>query len=66
MNSSKPHPEDSCDDCGLKNVVWFAPSKIWNFVVRDKEDPMLCPTCFIKRAENHGYDSIWEISPQFK
>jgi hypothetical protein len=60
------HPEELCDDCGGPNVVWFAPSPIWNSVVRqpDKGDPMLCPRCFILRCERMGIRSVWKVIPE--
>src|SRR5213075_759344 len=64
------HPEKICEECGLENVCWFAPSKIWNRVCRPNgettSDPMLCPTCFIKRAEAAGFTGdAWEVAPEF-
>lgn len=61
------HPEEVCEECGLKNVTWFAPSDIWNAVARTAEgDPMLCPTCFIRRAEAAGYNGdSWKCAPEF-
>lgn len=61
------HPEDICEDCNGRNVVWFAPSELWNKVVRkpDIADPMLCPRCFILRAENIGIQYTWEVKPEF-
>lgn len=62
------HPEDICDDCGRANVVWFAPSPLWNIVARrpDGTDPMLCPTCFIHRANKAGQGhQAWKISQEF-
>lgn len=61
------HPEHSCENCNGTNVVWFAPSIIWNAVARheDGTDPMLCPICFIKLAESKGYNKqAWEIKPE--
>lgn len=52
---SAKHPEAICDDCGGANVVWHAPSELWNKVCRPHgeigADPMLCPTCFIARLQ---------------
>lgn len=62
------HPEDTCEDCGRDNVTWFAPSKLWNDVARreDGSDPMLCPICFIKRAEAAGQKiQAWQLAPEF-
>lgn len=53
IDELKPHPEDFCEECGLINVIWSAPNKLWNKIARrpDGTDPMLCPTCFIKLVE---------------
>jgi hypothetical protein len=67
---STPHPEATCEECGRENVTWFAPSKLWNKVCRANRgstaDPMLCPVCFIKRAEAAGYNGqTWKVAPEF-
>lgn len=58
------HPEDFCEECGRENVTWFGPSEIWNKVVRvpGERDQMLCPVCFIKRAEKAGYGPVWQVT----
>lgn len=61
------HPEAFCADCHLPNVVWFAPSALWNKIVRQdgQSDPILCPRCFILRAEAAGVNpTSWVISPE--
>lgn len=60
------HPEDFCHKCGRPNVVWFAPSSLWNLVVRTKGEPeMLCPTCFIRLAEEAGINGqAWKVEPE--
>lgn len=59
------HPEDGCEDCSGRNVVWFAPNEIWNKVCRpngeNAADPMLCPRCFILRAA--GIAAAWSVMP---
>ncbi len=57
------HPEARCERCGGPNCVWFAPSVLWNAVVResDQRDPMLCPLCFIAAAEAKGHRGPWEV-----
>ena len=62
------HPESTCEECGGANVTWFAPSPIWNEVVRNPlgRDLMLCPVCFNKRAAKAGYTRhAWSIHPEF-
>lgn len=51
------HPEARCQDCGRQNVIWHTPLELWDRVVREHhpdKDPMLCPVCFIVRAEKAG------------
>lgn len=61
------HPEATCEDCGLGNVGWFAPSDVWNAVCRPPDyaaDPMLCPMCFMRRAVAKGFShSGWLVVP---
>jgi hypothetical protein len=65
--SEEEHPEATCEECGRENVTWFAPNPLWNLVVRDKDkaDPMLCPLCFIRRAEKAGFNrDAWAVWPE--
>lgn len=63
------HPEDFCDDCGRRNIAWFVVNDAWNRVIRRgldaasrPPDPMLCPSCFVLRAEAQGEPvSVWEL-----
>jgi hypothetical protein len=58
------HPEDTCEQCGKQNVVWFAPNWLWNEVVRkpNNTDPMLCPSCFIILADQLGFSTgVWKV-----
>lgn len=73
MSSSAPHPEGAtppmiepdhpeafCERCGRENIVWWAPSEVWNAVTAAvdpvKERGVIwCPTCFAALAEQHGY-----------
>lgn len=70
ITTQQTHPEDVCYDCGGPNVVWFAPSQLWNLVVRQSirnqggADPMLCPRCFILRADAEGVNLVWCVSPE--
>jgi hypothetical protein len=48
-----------CDDCGRPSLVWFAPNDLWNRVqggpdATDDPGGMLCPYCFIMKAEKSG------------
>jgi hypothetical protein len=43
----------SCQDCDGSTRVWFAPNATWNAVM-GSDGGMLCPGCFIDRAEAIG------------
>lgn len=58
------HPEALCMDCGGENVVWFAPNDLWNRVM-GSPNGIVCPNCFIKRAERAGLDrAAWRLEPE--
>lgn len=64
---AEQHPEAICEQCGGPNVTWCAPNDLWNRVARrqDGSDPMLCPRCFIIRAEAAGINkSAWVVMPE--
>lgn len=49
----------TCEVCCGPALTWFAPNALWNLVMGGpaaKDDPggMLCPNCFIVRAEAIG------------
>lgn len=57
-----------CEDCGCQMLAWFAPNMIWNRVIGGPDaqyDPggVLCPSCFIKRAEIAGIIEVWKLAP---
>jgi hypothetical protein len=63
--------EDHCHRCGGPNLVWMAPSPLWNEVMRggniNGAEPwhgIVCPTCFAMVAEEKGYASLWRLSAQ--
>lgn len=63
------HPEHRCHRCGGPNVVWAAPSPLWNAVMRggdiggtDLHDGIVCPTCFAVLAEKVGIAELWRLS----
>lgn len=59
------HPEDFCQKCKRPNVVWFAPSPLWNAAVRAANEPeILCPVCFIQLAEAIGVSTAWFVAPE--
>lgn len=48
-----------CEDCGQSALNWFAPNTLWNLVkggpdATDDPGGLLCPNCFIRRAETAG------------
>lgn len=62
-----------CERCGRRHgVVWFAPSEIWNAVMRegDRGKPdeygMCCPICFMQLADERGVGSgMWEVRAEY-
>jgi len=63
-----PPDETGCQECGGENPVWFAPHDLWNRVMGGedcKDDPggIICPICFIRRAERVGIKEIWRVGP---
>lgn len=60
-----------CDRCTRRhNIVWIAPSDIWNEVMRDgnrgnpDEFSFCCPNCFMQLANERGVGSrSWKVSP---
>lgn len=52
---------EDCKRCGRRNSIWFAPSPLWNAVIRGgsidgepKYGDMVCASCFIWLAEDQG------------
>lgn len=56
------HPEAFCQQCRRRNVVWFAPSDIWNATMGGGQG-ILCPVCFIEAAERAGLFGPWIVAP---
>lgn len=55
------HPEERCTRCGGPNIVWHAPSELWNRAV--PEDGIICPLCFVVAARAAGIDAITAATP---
>jgi len=60
-----------CRRCGGPNVVWSAPSPLWNQVMRggsingnEMYEGIVCPTCFALLAEAAGLAEFWQFSAQ--
>jgi hypothetical protein len=52
-----------CIDCGHEFGVWFAENPVWNEIIPGRVG-MLCPCCFIVRAEKHGFKTTgWKMVP---
>lgn len=68
MSIEPGHPEETCEMCGGRNMVWFAPSPIWNRVVRDPAAPLpeiLCPQCFTEAYEKKfGPPTAWKVTTE--
>lgn len=62
------HPEELCEQCGGRNMTWYAPSPIWNKVVRDPAAPLpeiLCPQCFTEAYERKfGTPTAWRVTTE--
>lgn len=68
---SSAHPEAVCRRCGGPNVSWFAPSPLWNAVMRGGSidgpwefGELICPTCFCVLAEERGVACDWRLHAQ--
>ena len=67
----EPDIEATCHRCGGANVVWSAPSPLWNAVMRggsisgqDECDGIVCPTCFAQLAEAEDLAQRWRFYPE--
>lgn len=61
--SEDPRREGFCDDCKSEYETWFAASVYWNAAVRSQGDePMLCASCFAKRAAAFYPNAVWKLS----
>jgi len=59
-----------CGDCETtNNPVWYTDSALWNDVMgghaSEEASGILCPQCFMRRAENKYLITGWHISPGF-
>lgn len=61
--SWKPGDGDTvCQSCGRANPVWFADSDVWNCVIPEVT-AVLCPICFIERADKVIRNTGWKLVP---
>lgn len=61
--------ESYCHRCGGPNIIWSAPSPLWNKVMRgddingeDRYDGIVCPICFAILAQKAGTAFGWRLS----
>lgn len=58
---------ERCSRCGGENVVWSAPSPLWNLVMRDNDINakdrygFACIRCFIVCADEAGLVGRWRV-----
>lgn len=57
------HPETICQDCHGPNIVWFVDNETWNRVMGG-DGGIICPVCFVKRAESVGISDAWHLTPE--
>ena len=60
---------EDCRKCGGPNVVWFAPSPLWNYVMRENDingpvhyADLVCVRCFIELAIEKGIAGRWRLT----
>lgn len=61
--------DERCRRCGGSNVVWAAPSPLWNLVMRGNDingEPfhgdLVCMPCFVVLAHGLGHRGRWRLS----
>jgi hypothetical protein len=61
--------DEVCRRCGGENVLWFAPSPLWNLVMRGNDingdalfHDLVCVRCFIVLASEAGVAGKWRLS----
>jgi Zn finger protein HypA/HybF involved in hydrogenase expression len=54
-----------CQNCGMPNPVWWTEHTLWNAVMDQDQQDVLCPTCFVRRAveRGHGRSGAWQLYP---
>lgn len=60
---------ETCNHCGGRNVVWSAPSPLWNLVMRHNDingEPLhhdlVCIPCFVQIAGDAGIEGVWRVA----
>lgn len=55
-----------CCDCGTtQNPVWFTDNVFWNDVMGEEGGKILCPYCFVIRAEIKYQTTGWRLLPEW-
>ncbi len=56
--------DSKCQMCSRPNAVWWVQSEVWNAVM-GSEAGILCPSCFIVRANLSGLArrGAWQLYP---
>lgn len=56
-------PGELCQECGRKYypVIWHAPDELW-LAVHGSSGGLLCPLCFVRKAEAKGIDVDWRAT----
>ena len=47
--------DQTCQECGRENPVWWVDDELWNAAVGTRDNPrgegiVLCPSCFTRRV----------------
>lgn len=65
----EPWDESYCHRCSGPNIVWSAPSPLWNKVMRGDDingkeifDGIVCPVCFAFLAQDAGVAFGWRMA----
>ena len=68
-DGSRPAQDERvCDECGGRNVVWWADSDRWNLATASlptARGAILCPPCFVRLWEEAtGLTAVWRMVPE--
>lgn len=60
---------ERCNRCDGENVIWFAPSPLWNLVMRGNDingdalyGDLVCMPCFVVLAAEAGVEGVWRLA----
>jgi ribosomal protein L40E len=61
--------EEDCRRCGAENIVWSAPSPLWNMVMRENDingpikfADLVCMKCFTELAAEKDITGNWRLT----